>query len=393
MPHFFTYVLLSVSGACDIMVSVMSRRSKILGCCLLVATGWWVATARAQTCLYVTNADQLVAEAYSPDYSLTLPFSPWDWRAFSLYGGEPWWLDCSQISCTDLFQSSTELDCGVSAYSVVLVQNALTGETTIQADGSTDVVATVTASTGDEPSWLWNNYWQITSCLDCWGLTSGDVPPPTITVKALLADASDYATYTAYLSNEEAEAESAASAMTMSGGFFAMDDEDDDGSDPCTTTNLTSPFYVTIITQSVNHATTITWQSCQIFRYLVYSANSLSTNTQWVPQAYVWGQPNFSSTPWTDTATTNDDGSTVTQRFYRVQRLAGSPIAAGGDHSLAALTNGTLWAWGEDDENQLGDGGTLNEAAPEPIENPLCGPTGLTNPVALASRFRFQFGH
>jgi hypothetical protein len=131
----------------------------------MLASLWVLATADSQD-LYVTNLNQLVAEAYSTGYSLTLPFSPWDWRAFSLY--EPWWVDCSQMSCSNLFQSATELDCGVTAYSVVLVQNALTGETTIQPDGSTDVVATV-ASTVDEPSWLWNNYWQVTNCLDCWG--------------------------------------------------------------------------------------------------------------------------------------------------------------------------------------------------------------------------------
>ena len=270
--------------------------------------------------LYVTNLDQLVVEAYSPDYCLILPFSPWDWRAFSLYGGEPWWVDCSQMSCTDLFQSSTELDCGVTAYSVVLVQNALTGETTIQPDGLTNVVATVAASTDYEPSWLWNSYFQVTNCLDCWGLTAGDIPPPVITLTALLADAGDYATYTAYQSNLEAEAASAASAMTMSGGFFAMDDEDDDGGgDPCSITNLTQPFYVTIITQAVNRATTITWQSCQIFRYLVWEANSLSTNTQWFPSAYVWGATNVSSTTWTDTATTNDDGKPLRIRAQRIR--------------------------------------------------------------------------
>jgi hypothetical protein len=205
----------------------VNRRSRFIGWCFLVGASWWTATAHAQTCLYVTNLDQLVAEAYSPTYSLTLPFSPWDWRAFSIYGGEPWWLDCTEISCSNLFQSSIELDCGVTAYSVILVQDASTGYTTIQPDGLTNVVATV-ASTVDEPSWLWNNYWQVTNCLDCWGLTSGDIPPPTITTKALLADASDYATYTAYQSNQEAQ------AANTGGGFFAMDEDDDDGDgDPC----------------------------------------------------------------------------------------------------------------------------------------------------------------
>ncbi len=144
---------------------------------------------------------------------------------------------------------------------------------------------------------------------------------------------------------------------------------------------LTQPFYVTIITQSVNHATTITWQSSQFFRYLVWEASALGTNTQWFPVAYVWGATNVSSTTWTDTTAT----AGVKQRFYRVQRLLGSSIAAGGAHSLAILTDGSLWAWGEDDQGQLGDATNLNEAAPEPVGDPSCGPPSLSNAVAVAA--------
>jgi hypothetical protein len=54
---------------------------------LLASTSLWVATALAQDPLYVTNLDQLVAEAFSPDYSLILPFGAWNYQGFSLYGG------------------------------------------------------------------------------------------------------------------------------------------------------------------------------------------------------------------------------------------------------------------------------------------------------------------
>ena len=41
--------------------------------------------------------------------------------------------------------------------------------------------------------------------------------------------------------------------------------------------------------------------------------------------------------------------------------LAGmSAIAAGGVHSLAVKSNGTLWAWGRNDNGQLGDGTTTD---------------------------------
>jgi len=299
------------------------------------------------------------------------------------------------MSCDGLFQNPTELSSGVPAYTVVMLQNVLTGETTIQTDGSTDVVATVEAPSGYQPvtnswnGWMWNWYEQVVAQPDVWGLSPGEIPPPIITLKAMLVDVSNYATYAAYQSNMEAEAEAAqaASASSVGIGFMAMDeDEDVPGGDPCSITNLTQPFYVTIITQSVNRATTITWQSCQIFRYLVWEANSLSTNTQWFPTAYVWGATNLSYTSWTDTATTNDDGSTVTQRFYRIQRILGSVIAAGGYHGLAVLTTNNLWVWGGDDQGQLGDGKTASEYYPTIPD--LC--SGISNLVSVAAGYDYS---
>ena len=209
---------------------------------------------------------------------------------------------------------------------------------------------------------------------------------PLVITHAWLMDVGSRDTY---WNNLEAQCEAAqtatASAASMSGGFMPMDDDDDGGGDPCLITNLTQPFYVTSITQGTN-GTTITWQSCPNMIYFVLSAETLQSNTYWAWRSLpMWGQNG--STIWTDSMTTN--GSGITSMFYKVGRRP-PPIAASGNHSLAILTNGTLWAWGKDDQGQLGDGGNSVQVTPELIAGPLCGPANLTNPVALAAGYDFS---
>jgi hypothetical protein len=378
----------------------MQRRVLSVFVILLMGLLWAFPTTQAQA-LYVTNLDQLVAEAYSTDHSIYLPFSPWDWRAFSIDGGEPWWLDCSQVSCDGLFQNPTELAAGVPAYKVVLIQNVLTGETTIQPDGSSNVVATIAAPSGYQPvtnswnRWMWNWYQQVIDQPDVWGLSPSEVPPPTTTLKALLADVSNFATYAAFQSNLEAQAEAECAAQatvaSMNSRFMPMDDPGGGGGDPCTLTNLLQPFAATTIARGTNGATTITWQSCQFLRYLVFSASAMSNNMQWVPQAYVWGSNGASATTWTDTATTNDDGSTITQRFYRVQRILGSPIAAGASHGLVAISDGSLWGWGYNVNGQVGDGTyTERDSAVLVAPYPCGGGESPSDTVAVAAGYNFS---
>ena len=210
--------------------------------------------------------------------------------------------------------------------------------------------------------------------------------PKRLVLDIWLADINDCATY-----DDNVSAANSVALGLSTGGFMTMDEDSDGmGGDPCSTTSLTQRFYVTSITNGTN-GTTIVWQSCPMFRYIVLSANVLSTNTAWAAQgytSYVWGQPGASATSWTDMSTTNT--SVVTQRFYKVERLLGSPIAAGGSHCLVVLTNGTLWAWGGDFVYQLGDNGTDDEAAPEPLTDSLCGPARLTNAVALAGGYDYS---
>jgi uncharacterized protein (TIGR03437 family) len=53
-------------------------------------------------------------------------------------------------------------------------------------------------------------------------------------------------------------------------------------------------------------------------------------------------------------------------------------IAAGGEHSLALKSDGTVWAWGFNSTGGLGDGSTTNSSVPVQV-------SGLTGVVAIAS--------
>jgi alpha-tubulin suppressor-like RCC1 family protein len=58
-------------------------------------------------------------------------------------------------------------------------------------------------------------------------------------------------------------------------------------------------------------------------------------------------------------------------------------VAAGEEHSLALLSNGTVMAWGDNHEGQLGDGTTNTSAVPVPV-------SGLTGVTAVAAGSLFS---
>jgi alpha-tubulin suppressor-like RCC1 family protein len=58
-------------------------------------------------------------------------------------------------------------------------------------------------------------------------------------------------------------------------------------------------------------------------------------------------------------------------------------VAAGEEHSLALLANGTVMAWGDNHEGQLGDGTTKTSAVPVPV-------TGLSRVTAIAAGSLFS---
>jgi len=74
------------------------------------------------------------------------------------------------------------------------------------------------------------------------------------------------------------------------------------------------------------------------------------------------------------------DGTTETRSVpVPVSALTGvKAIAAGGSHSLALLSNGTVMAWGDDESGQLGDGKTTNSEVPVAVK-------GLTGVKAIAA--------
>jgi alpha-tubulin suppressor-like RCC1 family protein len=378
----------------------MERRGILILGLACMASLWTAAMTRAQD-VTITNLSQLTEMAFSQDYCVYLPWTPWQWQVYSTDNGEPWWIDCSQLDCTNLLSTSTNLGTGllmqgVPFANVVLTMSIMTGDTTLQTDGTTNILAVVPAPSGYEPGaqlgvnvWVWREWQQITNCLDCWGLTAGDIPPPVATLKARLSDVNNYGIYA---SNMEAlaEAATASAASTMSGSFMAMDD--DDGGDPCFITNPAAPFFVTSITRETN-GTLVTWQSCPNMIYWVASAQMLTTNTYWVWQPpTMFGQNG--ATSWEDITTTN--GSNVTSRFYKVGRRLPILIAAGDSYSLTVSPNGTLWGFGGDATGQLGDGTTgQGPEEDQPWPQPMLDPTNclagtLTNVQALAAGSGFS---
>ncbi len=68
------------------------------------------------------------------------------------------------------------------------------------------------------------------------------------------------------------------------------------------------------------------------------------------------------------------DGTRTTRNTpVQVQDLSGvTAISAGGTangHSMVLLNDGTIWAWGENREGQLGDGSTINRITPVQVQN------------------------
>src|SRR5579862_1216845 len=118
--------------------NIRRRVKGLILVCFLAAS---VADHAMAQYLTATNWADLSQQAFDGSHSIYLPSTPWQWQAYSLDGGLPFWVDCSQFPCAEFFQVSTNLQSyGIQLASVVLTKNVLTGEVTVQPNGSTDIV-------------------------------------------------------------------------------------------------------------------------------------------------------------------------------------------------------------------------------------------------------------
>ena len=82
------------------------------------------------------------------------------------------------------------------------------------------------------------------------------------------------------------------------------------------------------------------------------------------------------------------DGTTVSRRIPvrvdipNIEGVRVSSIAAGGSHSLALMSDGTVWAWGNNSAGQLGDGTTTNRHTPVIVPDTVLDAGGWVHSIA-----------
>ncbi|NOU81574.1 hypothetical protein GC101_22180 [Paenibacillus sp. LMG 31459] len=115
------------------------------------------------------------------------------------------------------------------------------------------------------------------------------------------------------------------------------------------------------------------------------SAAAGTQHTLWIRKVdgtvWAWGNNNYGQLGDGTTTTNKDDQELINVRGL----LDVISVAAGGSHSLAVKQDGSVWAWGANDYSQLGNGTTTNSSKPIQVNN-------LANMKAVAAGRNHSIG-
>jgi len=236
-----------------------------------------------------------------------------------------WWADFDQLPAAlgAVREYPGQEVCRVQAWPLQLTQSADTGEIVVKYPWFNMELLRLAAPEYYQP------FQQYNAALRSWCISLGMNPvtyeelvqqgytfleSPRLVLDVWIASAADRATYESNLAAEQAATVSAApvraaaamNAFGDSGEMMSMDSQQ-----PCTDTNMT--LAITSITANSNRWIAITWfPTCTNFIYGVFCTDDLSGSI-WTNRAALWGNPNDTTTGWTDATTANVD-----HRFYKV---------------------------------------------------------------------------
>lgn len=298
----------------------------------------------AQDQIIITNGLTQIAEELCKSDEMLFYFPDGaGWEVYSVGYWQPAWIDFSEYSLATLRSNATfganscilgQSQYGVQPLHVTVTLDLLTGNMTLRPACSTQELASASAPSGYEAGqWpaecrvvqrLWQE-WQTIQADPNWQDWYSPDARPVLTFHLQVADlVNDKSIHDANLAAEEAAWEAAAisgdsmlldsietfeSEGGQTGGMMLMD-----ANGNCIVTNEFGEFSITGIQQDSDGFTTIGWESCTNYIYTVYSAEALTTQTEWSARANVMGADG--STSWTDYTTAH-----ASQQFYKVTFL------------------------------------------------------------------------
>jgi alpha-tubulin suppressor-like RCC1 family protein len=115
----------------------------------------------------------------------------------------------------------------------------------------------------------------------------------------------------------------------------------------------TTTYTLTSVTDAIGCKALIDWKMIKAGNYQTVGIKANGT-------LWAWGRNDFNQL---------GDGTTTQSNIPKQIGVATNwaSIAAGGVHTIAIKTDGTLWAWGYNFSGQLGDGTTINKSTPTQI--------------------------